>query len=135
MSTRPSTLPSCSQRNRTLVHAYSIPDFKNHFQNSIKLKTTMNTRMYIICMQISIHVVTLYLQKCKRNLDTRFWMLAALGGEGVKPAVGHRGYRQDFVSFPFGWGSQSVSFHVLIFSSLRWLLLLWSTGSRARGLQ
>jgi len=54
----------------------------------------MNTRMYIICMQISIHVVTLYLQKCKRNLDTRFWMLAALGGEGVKPAVGHRGYRQ-----------------------------------------
>ena len=95
----------------------------------------MNTRMYIICMQISIHVVTLYLQKCKRNLDTQFWMLAALGGEGVKPAVGHRGYRQDFVSFPFGWGSQSVSFHVLIFSSLRWLLLLWSTGSRARGLQ
>ena len=75
----------------------------------------MNTRMYIIRMQINIYVVTLYLQKCKRNLDTRFWMLAALGGEGVKPAVGHRGYRQDFVSFPFGWGSQSVSFHVLIF--------------------
>ena len=95
----------------------------------------MNTRMYIIRMQMSIYVVTLYLQKCKRNLDTRFWMLAALGGEGVKPAVGHGGYRQDFVSFPFGWGSQSVSFHVLIFSSLRWLLLLWSTGSRARGLQ
>ena len=97
----------------------------------------MNTRMYIIRMQINIYVVTLYLQKCKRNLDTRFWMLAALGGEGVKPAVGHRGYRQDFVSFPFGWGSQSVSFHVLIFFffSLRWLLLLWSTGSRACGLQ
>ena len=45
-------------------------------------------------------------------------MLAALGGEGMKPAAGHHGYRQDFVSFPFGWECHSVSFLFLFFLSI-----------------